>query len=183
MAGACLATSLSLGPYGFLGGEWSQTVRNGWGPPMHKTSDSVEIQETWTSSKRKEIGKIIFSVSPNRTNTDEFGRNPKNKAPCFPQCEFLCGRIRTSFFLSDFPRISENCRKITDKFRRFFLLSFNSWDRDMTLYRFWWVGGRQRIGDAFRPMNAKSGQKKSLVFWEFVPLLRLVEAKPRKYLK
>ena len=47
----------------------------------------------------------------------------------------------------DFPRISENwenCRKITDEFWGFLLISppFYFPDRDMTLYRFWWVGGR-----------------------------------------
>ena len=76
----------------------------------HKTSDSVEIQENEfpENARKKKLEKSFFLFSQNRTNTDEFGRNPKNKTPLFfLHYEFLRGRIRTSFF-SDFPRISEN---------------------------------------------------------------------------
>ena len=87
-----------------------------WGPPMHhKKSDSVEIQEKWISRKCEKIKKLeksFFSLFPqNRTNSDEFGRNPKNKAPCFPQYEFLCGRSRT-IFLSVFPKNSGKLGKL-----------------------------------------------------------------------
>ena len=95
--------------------------------------------------REKRNWKNQFSLfSQNRTNTDEFGRNPKNKTPCFPQYEFLRGRIRTSFFLG-FSKNFGNYGKIADEFWGvlIFCPPFIFPDRDMTLYRFWWVGGRQ----------------------------------------
>ena len=99
--------------------------------------------------EKKEIGKIIFLYFPKigriRTNSDEI---QKIKPLVFCSMNF-CADGNGRVFFSDFPRISENwenCRKITDEFRGFFifLLRFTFPDRDMTLYRFWWVGGRQQ---------------------------------------
>ena len=76
----------------------------------HKTSDSVEIQENEVPEKarKREMGKFIFLYFPKigriRTNSDEI---PPQKNACFPQYEFLCGRIQTSFF-----GFSKNFRKL-----------------------------------------------------------------------
>ena len=50
--------------------------------------------------EKKEFGKIIF------LDFSKIGECGRTKTPCFPQYDFLCGRIRTIF--SDFPRISEH---------------------------------------------------------------------------
>ena len=83
----------------------------------HKTSDSVEIQEIEfpENARKNKFEKKKFSYFPQWTNTDEFGRNPKKRTACFPQYEFLCGRIRTSFcsfrIFQEFGKIG----KITEK--------------------------------------------------------------------
>ena len=72
----------------------------------HKTSDSVEIQEKRIPENARKNWKNNLSLfSQNRTNTDEFGRNQKNKTPCFPQYEFCAdgfGRVFFSGFFKNF---------------------------------------------------------------------------------
>ena len=50
----------------------------------HKTSHRVEIQDmNFQKMREKRNWKIIVSIFQNRTNANEFGRNPKSKTPCF----------------------------------------------------------------------------------------------------
>ena len=124
--------------------------------------------------EKKKLEKSFFLFSQNRTNTDEFGRNPKNKTPCFTQYEFCADGFGRVFF-PHFPRISENwenCKKITDEFWGFLIFSppFYFPYRDIRLYRFWWVGGRQPIvvadpGDAnfFALLEKEASTQRTLI--------------------
>ena len=82
-----------------------------------------------------------------RENADEFGRNPKEKAPCF--CSMIFCADRSGRIVLHFPKISEH-GKFAEKERTnlgdlLFPLHFNFLDKDMTFCRFWWVGGRQAM--------------------------------------